>query len=96
MRLWGIAAHEFGYLVAVFAVAAALAGLGATFFIDRFDRRRALTLVYAMFVASTLACAMAPGFWSLLVARALAGASGGVMGSARWVTARRALPWHAC
>jgi predicted MFS family arabinose efflux permease len=81
MRLWGIAAHEFGYLVAVYAVAAALAGLGATFFIDRFDRRRSLTLVYAIFVLSTLACALATGFWSLLAARALAGASGGVVGS---------------
>lgn len=81
MRLWGIAAHEFGYLVAVYAVAASLAGLGASFFIDRFDRRRMLRWVYAIFVAATLACALAPGFWSLLAARALAGASGGVVGS---------------
>lgn len=81
MRLWGIGAAEFGYLVAVYAVAAALAGLGASFFIDRFDRRRTLTLMYAIFVASTLACALAPGFWALLVARVLAGASGGVVGS---------------
>jgi len=68
MRLWGIAAHEFGYLVAVYAVAASLAGLGASFFIDRFDRRRMLRWVYAIFVAATLACALAPGFWSLLPA----------------------------
>lgn len=81
MRLWSIAAHEFGYLVAVYAVAASLAGLGASLFIDRFDRRRMLRWVYAIFVVATLACALAPGFWSLLAARALAGASGGVVGS---------------
>jgi len=81
MRLWGIAAHEFGYLVAVYAVSASLAVLGASFFIDRFDRRRMLRWVYAIFVFATLACALAPGFWTLLAARVLAGASGGVVGS---------------
>jgi predicted MFS family arabinose efflux permease len=81
MRLWGISASQFGYLVSVYAVAAALAGLGATFVIDRFDRKRALLAVYALFVVATLACALSPGFWSLLAARALAGASGGVVGS---------------
>ncbi len=81
MREWGITASQFGTLVSVYALAAAVAGLVASFVIDRFDRKRVLALVYALFVAATLACALAPGFWSLLAARALAGASGGVVGS---------------
>ena len=81
MREWGITASQFGTLVSVYALAAAVAGLLASFVIDRFDRKKVLALVYAVFVVATLACALAPGFWSLLGARALAGASGGVVGS---------------
>jgi predicted MFS family arabinose efflux permease len=81
MRLWRITAADFGILVSVYAIAAAVAGLGASLVIDRFDRRRVLAAVYAVFVVSTLACALAPGFWSLLAARILSGASGGVTGS---------------
>lgn len=81
MRQWGITASQFGTLVSIYALAAAVAGLAASFVIDRFDRKQVLALVYALFVAATLACALAPGFWSLLAARALAGATGGVVGS---------------
>ena len=42
MRLWGISAQQFGYLVSVYAIAAAVAGLAAAFVIDKFDRRSAL------------------------------------------------------
>ena len=81
MRLWGISAQEFGYLVSVYAVAAAVAGLAAAFVIDRFERRSALLAMYAGFVVATLACALAPGYWSFFTARALAGMFGGVIGS---------------
>jgi predicted MFS family arabinose efflux permease len=81
MRLWQLSAGEFGVLVAVYAVAAALAGVAASFVIDRFDRRSVLLLAYAGFTLSTLACALAPGYASFLVARGLAGIFGGVIGS---------------
>ena len=81
MRLWGISAQEFGYLVSVYAIAAAVAGLAAAFVIDRFERRSALLAMYAGFVVATLACALAPGYWSFFTARALAGVFGGVIGS---------------
>jgi predicted MFS family arabinose efflux permease len=81
MRLWQLSAGEFGVLVAVYAVAAALAGIAASFVIDRFDRRSVLLVAYAGFTLSTLACALAPGYASFLVARGLAGVFGGVIGS---------------
>ena len=81
MRLWGITAQQFGYLVSVYAIAAAVAGLAAAFVIDRFERRRALLAMYAGFVVATLACALAPGYWTFFTARALAGVFGGVIGS---------------
>ena len=81
MRLWGISAQQFGYLVSAYAIAAAVAGLAAAFVIDRFDRRSALIAMYAGFVAATLACALAPGYVTFFAARVLAGAFGGVIGS---------------
>lgn len=81
MRLWGISAQEFGYLVSVYAFAASVAGLAAAFVIDRFERRSALLAMYAGFVVATLACALAAGYWSFFIARALAGVFGGVIGS---------------
>ena len=81
MRLWGISAQDFGYLVSVYAIAAAVAGLASSFVIDRFDRRAALMAMYAGFVVATLACALAIGYWTFFAARVLAGAFGGVIGS---------------
>ena len=50
-------------------------------FIDRFDRRTLLLWVYAGFTIATLLCGLAPDAHTLLLARALGGAFGGVSGS---------------
>lgn len=69
----------FGFLVSAYAFSAAVAGLLAAWFIDRFDRKRALLGLYAGFTAGTLCCAAAPNYPLLLAARALTGAFGGVV-----------------
>ena len=78
---FGISTHEFGLLVASYSFSAALSGLLAATFIDRFERKRLLLVMFALFGLATLACGLAPGYASLLVARGLAGAFGGVMGA---------------
>jgi predicted MFS family arabinose efflux permease len=69
----------FGFLVSAYAFSAAVAGLLAAWFIDRFDRKTALLGLYAGFTASTLCCGLAPNYALLLAARALTGAFGGVV-----------------
>ncbi len=69
----------FGFLVSAYAFSAALAGLLAAWFIDRFDRKTALLGLYAGFTVGTLSCAAAPNYPLLLAARALTGAFGGVV-----------------
>jgi len=81
IRLFGIEAGQFGLLVSSYSFTAGLSGLAASFFIDRFDRKSALLFFFAGFIVSTMACAMAPGFYFLLAARSLAGAFGGVLSS---------------
>src|SRR5260370_5808167 len=70
-----------GTAVSVYSWCAGLSGLLAATCIDRFDRRRLLLAVYALFALSNLACACATSFPMLLIARAFAGITGGVLGS---------------
>lgn len=78
---FGISTHEFGLLVASYSFSAAFSGLLAATFIDRFERKRLLLIVFALFGIATLACGLAPGYVTLLIARGLAGAFGGVLGA---------------
>jgi predicted MFS family arabinose efflux permease len=71
--------QQFGFLVSAYAFSAALAGLLAAWFIDRFDRKTALLWLYAGFTAGTLCCAAATNYAMLLAARAVTGAFGGVV-----------------
>ena len=81
MRELGITTHEFGLLVASYSFSAAVSGLLGATFIDRFERKRLLLVMFALFGLATLACAIAPGYVTLIVARGLAGVFGGVMGA---------------
>jgi len=81
MAEFGIGTHEFGLLVASYSFSAAFCGFLAATFIDRFERKRLVLLMFALFSIATLACGLAPGYVTLLVARGLAGAFGGVLGA---------------
>ncbi|MBF0127206.1 MAG: MFS transporter [Magnetococcales bacterium] len=81
MQHLGIDTREFAVLVASYSFSAALSGLLATTFVDRFERKRLLLSLFALFGGATLACGLAPGFTTLLLARSLTGAFGGIMGA---------------
>ncbi len=81
MRLFSISPQQFSLLVASYTVTAGIAGFFAAFLIDRFDRKKTLIFVYIGFVIGTLACAYAPTYGVLLIARSVAGAFGGVLGA---------------
>ncbi|MDP2804502.1 MAG: MFS transporter [Gallionellaceae bacterium] len=81
MRDLGITTHEFGLLVASYSFSAAFSGLLAATFVDRFERKSLLLLTFILFGLATLACGIAPGYVTLMIARGLAGAFGGVLGA---------------
>jgi predicted MFS family arabinose efflux permease len=91
---FGITTHEFGLLVASYSFSAAASGLLAATFVDRFERRRLLLSMFALFGLATLACGLAPGYAALLVARGLAGAFGGVMGALVQTMVGDAIPFE--
>jgi predicted MFS family arabinose efflux permease len=70
---------QFSVLVSAYGFAAAVGGLLASWFIDRFSRKSALLILYTGFTVGTVFCAVAPGYWSLTLARAMAGVFGGVV-----------------
>ncbi|MEO5957506.1 MAG: MFS transporter, partial [Opitutaceae bacterium] len=85
MREFAITPAQFTHLVASYALAAAISGLVGGFFLDRYDRKRALLVLYAGFAIATLACGLAPTHHALMAARCAAGAFGGL--SASMITA---------
>ncbi|MDD4964275.1 MAG: MFS transporter [Gallionella sp.] len=81
MKAFGIGTHEFGLLVASYSFSAAASGLFAATFVDKFERKRFLLSMFGLFGLSTLACGLAPSYATLLIARGMAGAFGGIMGA---------------
>ena len=80
MRLFAIGPQQFGFMVSAYTFAAAASGFVAAFWIDRFDRKRALLWLYVGFIIATALCGLAPDYPLLLAARVVAGAFGGVLG----------------
>ncbi|HEX9783508.1 MAG TPA: MFS transporter [Opitutaceae bacterium] len=81
MRAFAIGPEAFSSLVASYGLSAGVFGIGATFVLDRFDRKWSLLVLFAGFALATLMCASAQSYHVLLLARILAGAFGGVTGS---------------
>lgn len=81
MRIFNLTPDQFSLLVASYTFSAGVSGFIGAMCLDRFGRKNALLFCYAGFLLGTLACALAPNYHALLVARILSGAFGGVSGS---------------
>jgi len=76
-RALGISTAHIGVIAGSYTAAAAISGIIAARFLDRFDRRKALGVALFGLVTGTAAGAFAQGLGSLVLARAIAGAFGG-------------------
>lgn len=81
MNEFSLSPAQFSHLVAAYGGSAAIAGLLGGLFLDRLDRKRALSWLYFGFALATLSCALAPTHHALLAARLAAGACGGLAGA---------------
>lgn len=81
MKEFGITPQQFSFIVASYTISAGVVGFAAAFFIDRFDRRSALLFLNIGFTLGTFVCAIAPGYLTLLLARSITGAFGGILGA---------------
>ncbi len=78
-EIFRITDAQFGLLVSAYTLAAGVSGLVASTYIDRFDRKRLLLVLYALFALATLACGLASSYGLLMTARVAAGVFGGVL-----------------
>jgi len=81
MHHFKVGPQAFSMLVSAYTLSAFVSGLIGTLWLDRFDRKTALLLLYVGFLTGTLACAIAPTYALLLAARILTGAFGGILAS---------------
>src|SRR5260370_18259004 len=62
MRVFGVTPGQFGLIVSAYAISAGIAGIAAGFFLDRFDRKRALLALYAGFTGGSPFFRLPPRF----------------------------------
>jgi len=80
MRSLGLSPSRFGLIVSSYTIAAGIAGLLGSSVLDRFGRKAAFLGLYAGFVLGTLLCGLAWSYPTLLAARVVTGAFGGILG----------------
>lgn len=81
MRLFDISPQQFSILVSSYTFTAGIVGFLFSFFIDQFDRKKALQLAYIGFTLGTFACALSPSYQALIAARIFTGIFGGILGA---------------
>ena len=82
MREFSLTPHEFSFLISVYSISCAVAGLAAFAFLDTFDRRHMFIAAFLIFIFSNLCCGVSHTYSTLLIARGVAGFAGGVLESA--------------
>jgi len=80
-RIFEIGPEMWSAVISSYTFAAAVSGFAAIFFLDAFDRRKALLFMYAGFIVATFLVGLAPNIYLLLAARALTGLFGGIIGA---------------
>jgi predicted MFS family arabinose efflux permease len=81
MRTFEVEPRAFGLLISASTFSAAVCGFAGALFVDRYDRRRVLLVLFALFIVALLGASVAPGYWTLLAARVLGGGAGGLIGA---------------
>ncbi|MFP5386444.1 MAG: MFS transporter [Bacteriovoracia bacterium] len=79
MRVFKITPVEFSTLVAAYTFSAGIVGFSGAMFADHFDRKKFLLFNFTGFIVGTFFCAISPNFATLLLARIIAGAFGGIL-----------------
>ncbi|TGL74967.1 MFS transporter [Leptospira jelokensis] len=81
MESFKIDAAAFGLLVSSYSISAGVFGLLGALFLDSFDRKLSLLVLFFGFSFGTFLCAFADTYLFLLIARIIAGGFGGMIGA---------------
>lgn len=81
LKLFDISAAQFSFIVASYTLSSGVVTFTAAFFIDRLDRKTALLGAFVGLVIGTFATGMASSYATLVAARIITGAFGGLLSS---------------
>jgi multidrug resistance protein len=76
-----IESRQFNMLVGSYGISAFVSAIAASFWLDKFDRKKVLTWLYCGFLLGTFACALSPNYEFFLAARVFTGFFGGIAGA---------------
>lgn len=79
MRVFNITPTEFSTLVSAYTFSAGIIGFMGALYADHFDRKFFLLFSFTGFIVGTFMCAISTNFTTLLIARIIAGAFGGIL-----------------
>jgi predicted MFS family arabinose efflux permease len=79
MPKWNLTTSQFAIIVSSYSLAAFVSSFFAIFFADKFDRKKLLLIAYSGFLIGTFGCAFASNVHTLIVARTITGAFGGLI-----------------
>jgi predicted MFS family arabinose efflux permease len=79
MRIFNINPTQFSLVVSVYTLAAGIVGLIGAIIGDKYDRKKFLVFCFLGFILGTWFCAIAKSYSTLLMARIVAGAFGGIL-----------------
>jgi predicted MFS family arabinose efflux permease len=79
MRVFQISPTEFSTLVSAYTFSAGIVGFFGALYADHFDRKKFMLFNFVGFIVGTFMCACSNNFATLLTARIVAGAFGGVL-----------------
>jgi predicted MFS family arabinose efflux permease len=81
MKAFSIEPSQFALLVSAYTFSAGISGFIGAFFIDRFDRKKALIIMASGFALGTMLCGLTDSYGLLLFMRAFTGSFGGILGA---------------
>jgi predicted MFS family arabinose efflux permease len=93
-EVFSVETKQTSFLIAVYALSAGTSGFFGTFFIDKFDRRKALLALYIGFIISNFLCAISTAYTALLISRIIAGGFGGILGALVFAIIGDAVPYE--
>jgi predicted MFS family arabinose efflux permease len=92
--VFNIETKQTSFLIAIYALSAGISGFLGTFFIDKFDRKNALQILYIGFIISNFSCAISSTYNALLISRIIAGSFGGILGALVFAIIGDAIPYE--
>lgn len=94
MRILSITPGEFSIIVSSYPISACISSFLGIFWIDKIDRKKALTINYSLFLIGTFLCALAESYELLVPARILTGIFGGTINAIMLSIVSDSIPAH--